>query len=138
MRLARVAALVLVVVAASGCRTGSTPVATGTAGEPLPTLGGWPLPSNVACGGVELGPSLTLEGSASDGVYALLGGSQHVPTQWPPGYTAQFSPSLQVRNPAGTVVASAGLDLDNDHPTGLFVCTTRTVDNSWLVQLLPG
>ena len=102
-------------------------------GVALPTLSVWPLPSNATCGGVGLGPPpFTLEGSAADGVYGLLGSGTRVPTQWPPGYFATFSPSLAIHAPDGSVIAHGGDSLDVASLGGLYICTVPAV-----IQFLP-
>lgn len=118
----RLTLLALAAVVASAC-TSTSPTGTRPAGDPLPVLAPWPLPTNYACGGVGMGPELTLEGSHADGVYALLNGSQRIPIRWPPGYTAMYDPQLSVRDPQGVVVGQAGTDLEQDTLTGgLLIC----------------
>jgi len=83
--------------------------------------------SPCACGGVGMGPVLTLQGSEADGVYGLLNNTQHIPIKWPPGYRAVFEPSLMVLAPNGTPVAKLGDDLLQPQIRGgLIVCTEGT------------
>lgn len=97
--------------------------ATPSTGLALPTLAGWPLPSDEVCDMVGLGPRpFTLEGSLADGVYGLNGDGERIPTQWPPGYVATFTPALAVHAPDGTIVAKAGDDLYGAIRGGLAIC----------------
>jgi hypothetical protein len=122
---AGVSVLAVVAFLASACGPSAVPGSpspTAISGLPLPTLEPWPFPSNSACGGVQLGPTLTLQGSPADGVYAQWG-DRRLPTRWPPGYVAQFTPNLVVRAPDGTVAATAGTDLTVGRIAGLTICT---------------
>jgi hypothetical protein len=101
-----------------------TPSSSAVAGLPLPTLHDWPFPSDgVACGGEYLESPLTLEGNPSDGVYAQWG-NRRLPTQWPPGYVATFTPDLVVYAPSGDIVAHAGTDLNQPRVGNLLPCTS--------------
>lgn len=131
----RFAGLACVALLVAACQTApATPsVRPTTTGLALPTLPGWPLPSNATCGGVALGPTpFTLEGSPADGVYGLLASGQRIPTEWPPGYVATFDPELAIHAPDGSVIARAGDSLDVGGMGGLLICTTPDV-----VQFLP-
>jgi hypothetical protein len=72
----------------------------------------------------------TLEGdqSKSPPVWGVDGTGAHFAIFWPPGFTARFSPGLEVLDPGGHVVARGGLVTDlgggGDPGTGAFdVCS---------------
>ena len=55
--------------------------------------------------------------------------NQIVPTRWPPGFTATFSPELVVWSPDGTALIRGGQDMTAGSWGRLFVCgTTQRID----------
>jgi len=124
--------LLVAALAMASCTSASasfTPSGTTPPGMPLPAMSWWPPPTGVvaACGGVGMGPVLTLQGSPADGVYGLLNGTKRIPILWPPGYRVVFDPSMRVLDPTGKVAADVGDDLLAQYLSGgLLICTEGT------------
>jgi hypothetical protein len=55
-------------------------------------------------------------------VYLELGTGHRIPTFWPPGYRAVFTPILVVFDPSGREVARGGVDLEEQFHTGITPC----------------
>ena len=104
MRLALLSLATTVVVLA-GCAT---------RGSPLPTLASW----NGGCRGV--GFEATLNGSPSDPriTWITASGGQRHEIVWPPGYTARFTPNLEVLDANGNVVFREGSRVSGGCVTG--------------------
>lgn len=97
--------LATVLVVLSGCAT---------TGPRLPTDADW----NGACRGIGLDAMLT--GSPSDPRIAWLTGSggRRIDITWPPGYTARFTPRLEVLDGTGDVVFRDGSQVTGGCTTG--------------------
>jgi hypothetical protein len=82
--------------------------------RPLPTVAEW----NGVCGGVGLDATLT--GDPSDPRLAWLVGSdgRRIDVIWPPGYSARFTPRLEVLDEQGSVVMRDGSSVIGGCVTG--------------------
>jgi hypothetical protein len=113
-----IAALVVVAAVAAGCAAAAPTPTTRPSGAPEvlapPTLAGW----NGLCTGVGLF-STTLTGHPADPRVAWLRSpaGRH-DAVFPPGFTARFSPRLEVLDPTGKVVGREGDDIDGGCVTG--------------------
>ena len=115
MRFTRgVIAMALVGAAVVGCASLPSPIPHPSGFVNLPTLPGvslGPGETPAACGGVGLGDAF-LHGSAvaSDPVWleTVAKPSGRVAVGWPAGFWARFSPSLELIDATGTVVAREG------------------------------
>jgi len=99
-----------VFVVLSGCAAGASSLPTSS----LPTLATW----NGGCRGVGVKAKLT--GSPTDPRIAWLTGvdGQRMDVVWPPGYTARFTPQLEVLDPNGSVVFREGSTVTGGCVTG--------------------
>lgn len=99
--------------------------------SPEPTV--YPLPTTPAsyqadpiCPGVEVKP-LVLDGRITNGA-AQVTANGTIPIKWPPGFGAVFSPSLAIRAPNGTILATKGDDMTADPWHGTRVCVLGAPD----------
>ena len=119
----RAVPLLPIVVALVSCSLAPTPSPLA-----LPTLNS----DNGACRGIGLGDA-TLAGSPTDERVAWLetpGGRREI--VWPPGFTARFTPELEVLDSAASIVFRAG-----DRISG--GCTAGPADNpAELLVIRPG
>jgi hypothetical protein len=105
-----------------GCGSGPTPSSTVTAEPSGPTR--YPLPADPS---LQLGPGDTPQACGGIGLDAIVRGSatdsRHVwlvdattgarmELVWPTGYTARFTPDVEVVDTRGTVVVRAGQRVD--------------------------
>jgi hypothetical protein len=107
---------ILVAMLVAGCSPAAPPRASGAPGSPLPvpTLASW----NGACAGVGL-LKAALTGDPADPRVAWLqtpNGRQDV--VFPPGFSARFTPLLQILDATGKVVARDGDVIDGGCVTG--------------------
>ena len=117
---------------------GPSPVALPSGAVALASV--TPAPHAAGCIGMGHNPPWTLHGdpNATPSVWAETGTEQRVPIFWPPGFYAQFDPSLEVSAPTGQRVAREGADLTTDDQVwpGLVICAFGdSVDVFWLSAL---
>jgi hypothetical protein len=81
----------------------------------LPTVAAW----NGACAGIGLGEA-TLAGDRQDPYLAWLvyPDGERTDVVWPPGYSARFTPDLEILDASGRVVHRAGDVIDGGCVTG--------------------
>jgi hypothetical protein len=84
---------------------------------PLPTVD----PLTTICAPVGAG-SLVLHGAVEGGAVRTWA-NDNATVYWPPGFTAEFSPTLVVRDSAGAIRGREGDDMTSARPwNGLYVC----------------
>jgi hypothetical protein len=100
--------LMLAACSPSGVAPAGSPLPSGQFA--LPTAQPRDLPSGVALGCSSMLTPSVLRGSAADPHLAWLVGfdAERIEVIWPEGYTARYTPSLEVRDPTGRVMLEAG------------------------------
>jgi hypothetical protein len=109
---------VVLLLAASGCRSDSSP-SPGPIAYDLPVIPA-DFERDPICAGVEL-TTLVLRGTLDGGV-ATVTANGKIPILWPRGFSAVFTPELVIRSPDGRDFAHQGEDMHGVVWHGMQVC----------------